>query len=242
MKYFIALIVGILFIIGFAVIECNADQFTFAWDYDDGTVVEGFRLFSGNMGQNADGTWGGQYGDTPLIDNIAPDLREITAIQNGWAGASKKFCFVLRAFKGDKVSENSNEVCATINNTALQRPQNVLGSWDHDNSVVVIQWNQPDLDRAKYWQIFYKFTDESEYRLLGRLDKAGNPDLVLEKEISDVPAGEARECVFVVVAYKDSEVYSPDSEEIPVTIDRSGDETTIPAPNNFRISVTIGVK
>lgn len=241
MRYFIALLIGLLAIAIFAIAECNADEFTFSWDYDDHSGIEGFKLYSGHMGQNEDGTWAAQYGDTPIITGIPPDSREITTVEQGWTGVSKKWCFMMRAYRGENESADSNEVCVTIDNTPLQAPQGALGQWDSENDVVILQWTQPDLNRTKYWQVYYKFSGETEYRLLDKLDNTGQPDLVLSKEITDVPAGESRDCIFTIVAYKDSAVFSPDSAEVAITIDRTPD-APIPPPDNFRLSVTIGVQ
>lgn len=240
MKFAIALFCALFLVLVVSVCQAPGDEFTFSWDYEDGAVIDGFKLYSGHMGQFADGTWGAQYGD-PIITGIPLDAREITTVENGWEGQAKKFCFKMRAFKGENESADSNEVCVTIDNTPLQAPQGALGKWDPSNNVVVLQWTQPDLNRTKYWQVYYKFSGETEYRLLDKLDNTGQPDLVLSKEITDVPAGESRDCIFTIVAYKDSAVFSPDSAEVAITIDRRPD-APIPPPDNFRLSVTIGVQ
>lgn len=240
MKFAIALFIALFMILVVSVCQAPGDEFTFSWDYDDGATIDGFKLYSGHMGQFADGTWGAQYGD-PIITGIPPDAREITTVENGWEGQAKKFCFKMRAYRGENESADSNEVCVTIDNTPLQAPQGALGQWDASNNVVILQWSQPDLNRTKYWQVYYKFSGEAEYRLLDKLDNSGQPDLVLSKEITDVPAGEIRDCIFTIVAYKDNAVFSPDSDEVAITIDRTPDAPIEP-PQNFRMSLTIGVQ
>lgn len=239
MKFFWILLVALVVVFTAAICECNADEFNFAWDYGD-TAVDGFRIYSGPMMQREDGTWYPQLAADPLIDSIPADSREATGTEKGWPGQSKKLCFVSRAYRGDEESADSNYVCAVINNEPLLSPADLAGSYDHDIEQIEISWSQPDFERAKFFQIYYKIGDEN-FQLLEKVDNIGQQELRLTKAFDAVPDGQSADVSFVIVAYKNFDVFSPNSAELTITIDRTQD-APIPPPDNFRLSVTIGVQ
>lgn len=218
---------------------CLPDEFTFEWDYSYDNI-DGFRIYSGNMGQFEDGTWGPQLRDIPIIDNIPPDARTAKGIEEGWTGQIKKFCFVARAYKGDIESPDSNTVCKEINNLPLLAPSDVNGNYDKDQEIINISWKQEDSDRAKFWQIYYKIGDGG-FQELGKVENSGQELLDITSPFEAVNAGESANVSFLVVAYKNYQVYSPNSSEIVLTIDRTL-ETELPPVSDFRFKVEVPVQ
>lgn len=220
----------------------TAEELTFEWDYPADVSIDGFTLYSGPMGQYDDGTWGPKYNDVPLLDNIGPSLRKITVDEPGWEGVSKKFCFAIDAFKGSVRSTKSNFVCKVIDNTApVPAPKNVFATWDKINNSVTISWEQDDLDNVKQWKVFYRPAEiDSEFKEIGSVANDGTLYMTLTTAVEGVSIGETKDLIFVVVALN-GEVFSPNSQEVIVTIDRTED-STLPDPTNLRFSVTIPVE
>lgn len=238
MKFAIALLVALFVVMIAAVCECNADEVTLQWDYGD-TPIDGFRIYSGPMGQFDDGTWGPQLEEAPLVDNITPDMREVLTSQPGWAGQSKKFCFIARAFKGDEESPDSNDVCIVINNTPLIAPSDLAGTYSDD--MIEISWTQADAIRAHYWIIYYRIGDGA-FIQLDRVDNIGQGELKLTKAFDAVEAGQSVDVQFAIVAFKNTDVFSPDSEILTITVDRSDVSVPIPPVENLRFKVLVPVQ
>lgn len=223
-----------------AVTSTSADEFIFQWDYPDDVSIDGFRLYSGPMGQDENGDWVPKYGDEPLIDNIDPVLRIIPAIEEGWINQSKKFCFMIRSFRGNYESDDSNFICAVIDNTALIAP--VISSIDYsiDGEQVIVVWTCKDTERANFFKVYYRVNDDLSFTELGRIDKPETMPVELIESIDAVGPGETKTLHFVVVAFKNDDVFSPNSIEFPIVIDRS--EGELPKPENFRFTVIVNIE
>lgn len=224
---------------------CFADEFKLAWDYDQAQEqnITGFRIYSGPMGQNEAGEWIPKFGTDPISDNIPATDRIVTVTENGWPAASKKFCFSARAFRGDEESADARMadgeyLCVIIDNTPLIAPADVAGNFDADASMINLSWAQEAAGRAKFWQIYYRIGG-SEFALLGRVDNAGQQDLKMTTAFDAVPPGSVSEVGFVIVAYKNFDVFSPNSQTALITVDRRGEVT---APENFRFELMIPVQ
>lgn len=224
------IILGALFIVLFLVATSRADHFNFEWDYPADTTVDGFRMYSGPMGTLPDGTW---YPDlSVLVDNIPPDARTTGADVAGWPDASKKWCFVARAFRGATESPDSNMVCQVIDNTPLTAPGAPMATWDPDNSTVIVSWTQADLRRVNYWRLYYA-CNGGDTQELGRLDYTGQQNMILSEKMDEHGV-----CTFRLVAFKNDDVYSPDSPTATIDIIKP---EGVPAPSDLRFSLTIVV-
>lgn len=238
MRFLIALLVAVFVVMIAAICECNADEVTLQWDYGD-TVIDGFRIYSGPMGQFDDGTWGPKLNDTPLVDNIGSEQREVLTSQPGWAGQSKKFCFVARAFRGSEESLDSNVVCIVVDNTPLIPPADLAGTYSDD--MIEISWTQADAIRAHYWIIYYRIGDRA-FVQLDRVDNIGQEKLQLTKTFDAVEAGMSADVQFAIVAFKNTDVFSSDSEILTITVDRSDVSVPIPPVENLRFKVMVPVQ
>lgn len=217
-----------------------ADDIQFNWDYENDSAIDGFRIYSGPMGQLADGTWLPRYAEDPIANDIPPGAREYIATENGWEGVAKKWCFMARSFRGDKESPDSNYVCTIIDNTPIAYPVDLSASYNDELSQISLSWSQnDDFDRTKYWIVYYKLPDDEAFTALGEVANSGSSDLKMNVAFNAVPAGKLVDVSMVVVAFKNNEVYSANSDETVVTVDRLG---AISEPNNFRFKLLIDVK
>lgn len=239
----VILILTVLFVFTSAAF---GEEVILEWDYPTDVNIDGFTLYSGPMGQYDDGTWGPKYNPIPLLDNIGPALRKVTVDEPGWEGVSKKFCFAIDAFNENNRSAKSNFVCMVIDNTTpvpltIPAPNNIFATWDKTNNSITISWEQDDLDKVKQWKVFYKqAVIDLEFIELGSVDNDGTSYMTLTTAVEGVSIGETKDLIFVVVALN-GEVFSPNSQEVVVTVDRTED-STLPNPANLRFSVTIPVE
>lgn len=236
MRQIIFLIFLALMVCGFAS-KTPADEINFAWDYPNNTSATGFRLYYGKVYQAETGDWLTDYIAEPLSE-FSPDLRSALVPVAGEPGIIQKYCFVLKAVGPDSESEPSNEICTKIDNTALDAPVIVSGSFDRDASLVALSWET--VARAKYYTVYFRQEAEDQFTALGTVDASESPQASLSEKIDVVAQGAVKTLYFVVVAFKDDITYSADSGEIAVVIDRTDGEL-IP-PQNFRFSLLIGVQ
>lgn len=230
------------FIVIFSILlasTCFADDLTFQWDYGQ-DVIDGFNLYYGKFVQDEGGNWATQYITEPLLRGIPPDERSVTVEVLGLPNIIQKYCFVLRAEKDGKESADSNEICAKIDNSPILVPKNVAGSYDSDQGLIYIEWTQEDKERIKYWRIFYKI-DGIDFSELGRLDNDGQNELKLSLPFTAIKQGEKKEVDFVIVAYKNYQNYSLNSDEITLVIDRI-DQGPIAPVDNFRFKLIVEVE
>lgn len=237
MKQLIMLLIATAFL---AASAAFADEFTFEWDYPSDQAIDGFRLYSGHMGQDEVGNWLPQYDAAPLVDAIPADARTVTATQTGWDNVSKKFCFMVRSYKGTVESADSNFVCATIDNTPLSAPEITTGIYDAQAGLVALTWTSAADERLKYFRIFYRAEDEDIFHDAGKVARPETMPVTVQSAIDAVGPGELKTLYFVVVGYKDEGVYSPNSAEFAIVIDRTNHE--LPTPTDFRFSALIPVE
>lgn len=211
-----------------------AETFYFSWDYDSViNSIDGFRIYQSVATQDTNGS----FQSPAAVDNIAPDLRATQFENPGEPGAIQKYCYVIRAFAGEEESENSNAVCYKIDNTPLDSPREVTGSYGKDDNSLKLDWIQNDLDRTKFWKVYYRHADQSEFTELIKVDNSGQAELTVTAPADFVAQGEAQNVYFALVAFKNAVVFSPNSDEIMIRIDRR--TGGIDAPTNFKISLQI---
>lgn len=96
----------------------RADTLVFEWDYD--TDVDGFRLYQG-MTIKSGSDWINEYDPIPIA-TISSEKRSLKRDIKGKPGIVQRYCYRIRAFKGDVESTDSNEVCVKIDNTTIDVP------------------------------------------------------------------------------------------------------------------------
>jgi hypothetical protein len=227
---------AVLVVLFFCLPGALADEINFSWDYDDAIEIDGFRIYAGPRREGDNGEWYNDYHPDPIA-TVDPEARTATADEPGIVDDSRNICFVVRAYRGDEESDDSNYVCQVIDNTPLQAPTALTGNYDPEQNVITLTWDQADADRAKFWLVYYKLPD-SDFVELGRVDNTGQSDVTLSSVFDAVAEGLSADVTFAVVAYKNFDVFSPNSDELTITIDRSKP----PAPVDFKITVEIPVQ
>lgn len=218
-----------------------ADIVHFEWDYPTDQDIDSFSIYSGPMRQADSGAWLPDWGHDPLLSGIDPAARSATLTNPGLPDIDHNFCYVIRAVRRGYESANSNQVCARINNTPLMAPIELQGAYDDEQETVSLSWAQADVSRAAFWNVYYRFIDDpgAGFIELGRVDNIGQSEPTITRAIENVPEDQITSIAFAVVAYKDYQIYSPNSAEITIYIDRRSKE--VPPASNFRFRINIPV-
>lgn len=209
-----------------------AGEVTLAWDANDPTP-DGYLLFE-RIGE------GSQYNYTSpvLISDITndsgqipPNMTQITVKDLGRRGEILTYYFVLRAYVGTDQSGDSNEVYQTFDYRIPSVPIELAVEYQKDTNSVHASWKQNDSTMVDNWKIFYSETSGENYQVLDTIQNTGQTgDITTTKSLS-VPSGTIKTFYFVVVAFrKDSNIFSANSAEVSVVIDKR-----VPTPPTLRI-------
>ena len=225
----------------------SADILTFQWDYTD-TPVDGFYLYQALVVYDTEqDLWLGQYDFTvPVVTGEFPDgkipaqRRELTTEVLGVENAIQKFCWVLRAYRGGQESENSNQICAKINNLPLVAPVALNGVYDRDAETIKLTWVQENNDRVQYWQVYYRLPEQDEFTLFTRVDSAGEQAASITLPFDKVALGSQADVTWTVVAFKNPRAYSPDASNVSVSVDRRDPDAPLPPPVELRFKIVSG--
>lgn len=216
-----------------------AEQITLLWDYDNSAAVDGFRVFYTIPHQDDTGQWHTTYDyalplTTTLYQdgNVPPELRELTIDLPGRANLVTSYRIVARAFRDDQESADSNQLSYKVVRVPPEAPIELLGSYDTEASVVTLEWQQPpdDWDISR-WVVYYR--TDGGFTELGVVD--GDRELKIAEPLNLVLPGEQNTVAFSVVAFRRSGVFSANSSEFEIHIDRR----EIPPMQNLRIRIEI---
>jgi hypothetical protein len=201
------------------VITGTADVIKFQWDYDlaNNPEIDGFKLYQRS---------GEEYVDPPVwIGNTLEAEVDVAGVE----GQATTYNYIVRAFKGDTESENSNEVSYTVDRVP---PLAVVLNAVYENDVVTFTWDDPDQQNIIYWNIYYATKSGGPYAEFDTVENTGNNLLTASKELI-VPVGEKHSYYFTIVAFKTPTLFSPNSNEISITIDKR----LIGKPMELRVNV-----
>lgn len=219
-------IILLLFLAIFSfVLDVDAELVTLSWDPPQQEIA-GVRIYQKTAKE------GDAYNyDAPIADVLAP-LNSATIEVLGEENAVLKYQWVARAYRDDIESTNSNEVSYKVVNIPPLTPIGLSAQYADD--VIRLTWEQPtDSHFISHWLIYYK-RDDGEFIPLGQVND-GN-ELELTADVTNIaPAEETTELTFVVVAYRSSGVYSANSVETTLTINRESIEPI----QNLKIEVNI---
>jgi hypothetical protein len=202
------------------------------WDHND-PLPEGYRIFQKIDGGSYDyqnPEWQGVE-NTATLDKrgpVYPDLlpvTNLTAVYNAdektivlnWRQENPEenndtYYYVVRAYKGEHESIDSNEV--SINLVAINEPTK--------------------------FAIYYTETPGENYTEFTSIDYVNDGfEHVLIKPFTFVKPGENKNIYFAIVTFGLEGTYSQNSEEAMVTIDRSNE---VPAPSGLDIEVVFPVE
>jgi hypothetical protein len=229
----IFVLLNVLFL---SVFQLHADKITLAWDANNPSP-DGYRLF---MRIN-DGAY--DY-DSPVVferfpnGNIASDL---TTIQvpglEGVPYNKTKYYFVLRAFLGTDESGDSNEVMHPVDRTAPNTVVDLTGSYSRDDKNISLHFTQHDYEKVSYWTVYFSEVSGGPYTEFESVHNTGTANNTITRPFTYVSEGDAKIIYFVIVAFRDSDVHSADSNEIDVYVDRR--ELVIPQQLRIVISVPV---
>lgn len=216
-------------------LAARAETIRLEWDAPaaEHAAPDGYYIYQRKAGEEYDYTapvTTEQYPD----GRIPADVFQLDIDVPGEDGAAQKYEWVARTIVGEQESPNSNQVDYTVVRIPPLVPIDLSGSYDRDVSVIRIVWDQPQDDYiTHHWRIYYRVGDD-EFTELGLVRK--DQALEFTSEFNVVQPGEQKDVAFVVVAYRRSGVFSANSQEISVDVDRRTAE-----PVNLRINVEIPV-
>jgi hypothetical protein len=230
MKKILSFLFGTVLLVMFSCVPVDAGEWKvgFEWDaYIDAADATHFELHEA-------ASPGGPYDDsTIIVDNIAPStLTTIEYTSTKPDGVATTTHFILKAVGNNaEKSDPSNEVPFTYDFAPIVAPGDFVATTDGDN--VDFSWTQADLPRVKYWKLYRSETSGQDFLEIAEIEYTGGDGTFSTTETMSVPDGEKKTYYFVLVSFTEFGVFSQNSVEASVTIDK-----TQPSPVlNFRLKI-----
>ena len=232
-----SVLIILLFVGFFGYSQVLADEVTLAWDANSSSP-DGYRLFMRTNDNLYD------Y-NLPVLFTPYPDgdiaSGETSVTVQGLSGIPYElvnYSFVLRAFMSTDESGDSNEVLYSVDRTAPGAAMDLSGDYDKTEQKITLNFNQPDYDKVAYWKVFYTESSGGPYVEFETAENTGLADNTVTSPFTYVLSGENKDIYFVIVSYRNSEVWSNNSNEILVNIDRR----ILMPPENLRLVVEVPVQ
>lgn len=230
-KFIDVLITAIICILVIAAIllfffESNAELITLTWDAPT-EPHDGVRIFQKTARE------GDIYNfSSPVADIPFPGTTANVEVE-GEPDAVLKYQWVARAYRDDLESSDSNEVSYKVVNIPPIVPVDLSAA--QQGTVISLSWEQPsDPHPIDHWKVYAK--TDGDFVEIGTVDDENN--LTLTADLNDLaPADQVTELTFAVVAFRRSGVFSANSTEAIVTIDRRA----LPPVQNLRIEIEIPI-
>lgn len=223
-KFLIVLMALLVFGIPSALFAAD-ERVGLEWDPNSETNLGGYGAYKSN-------TQGGPYtkfADIPAgteevwHDYVVPDGQTTTTY------------FVVDAHDdGDPPlrSSYSNEVFWVSDFSPIVAPIELTASLEAD--VITFTWKQSDIERVKSWRLFMKDAAGGDFAELALIEYSGTPgDQYSTTETMTVKAGTMKKFDFVIVAFTPTGVFSENSNQVSVTIDKR----VFPPVMNLKIKV-----
>lgn len=217
----------------------SAEFIKLGWDYSADEQIDGFRLFQTHPSKDSEGKWVDVFDYDNPIQELPADARITEVEVPGKAEGVLKYVFVIRAYRGNTESSDSNKASYKVVLINPDKPINLYGQYDQESSIVSLAWEQPpdDYDVHK-WIVYYRLEDQTEYKELGSVNKG--QDLTMTKTFDVAPLNAKTVVYFSVVAFrKDNTAHSENADEIAITIDR---RDSPPPPDNLKVNIEIKVE
>lgn len=167
---------------------------------------------------------------------IPQDITTISIDLTGPTGEDTEYFFTAKSFRGDQTSEPSNEVSHIVCMVPPEPPSDLQGEYNKEQGLVTVSWEQsPEAEawrQISHWIIYYKVEGEN-WIPIGRINS--DHALTMEAPLDAVQQGERKNVDFVIVAYRNSGIYSQNSAVLTVDIDRRA----VPPIQNLRLTVEI---
>jgi len=232
MRKIVLLLMILFFIPCFFILPYSAiaGTVTLAWDAND-PQPDGYLLYQRDSDQNYN------Y-DTPVA-NLPGSETTVTLNNLGEIGKSITYYWVVRAYldkpSGLDVSGDSNEVSNTYDYTLPQSATGLEATYNEADETITVAWQQDNPGEVVNWKIYTSETQGGPYVLFDTVANTGQTTPTTTKAIS-VPEGTRKTIYFVVVSFKSEEIYSGNSSEVFVIVDKR-----VVVPPVLRITATIPV-
>jgi len=210
-----------------------SEKIQLEWDYstENQAKIDGFKLFMKKVAAE-------EYDYSNPIATISPSDRSYQIDVNPGENENITYSFVVRAYKEDKESPDSNQVGYLVVGIVPAIPVSLTGEYNSETSILNLSWEQPVDDYEVYkWIVYYRLKGQNKYTEVGKVDKG--QALTLTKAFDAVAPGKKKIVFFTVVAFRrDHTVHSKNAAEFSITIDRR----VPPAPpENLIINIEIPV-
>lgn len=225
-KFLVAVLIAFLYCTGTA-IAYDVPKVSFAWDCNVEPDVAGYRLFARMNADPYDYTKPYEFTCTVVSGQCPTDPAKMVcegSIDDLSApdGVLTDFKFVARAFDTEGAeSGDSNEVSLGVDRTALPTVTDFSGSYDKTTDQVTLSWKQSPAGRVTHWKVFVSDQTGGPYAELLQVDNSGSEDVTATTPITGTPPGQVTTKYFVVVGYAAWDIYSSNSAEVAVAIDKN---------------------
>ena len=206
-------ILGILFFILAIPLGAFAGKVTIGleWDANVETFLAGYKAYVADKA-------GGPY--TEFAD-IKEPTTEVDYIYDAPDGQTVSKFFVVTAYRENPFLEsgNSNEVFWTYDFSPIVAASGFAATLAGDNINFV--WAQADIERVKSWRLYYKEAGAAAFVELALIPYSGTQGTQYSTtQEMIVEAGQIKTYVFAIVTYTPTGVFSPNSAEVTVVIDK----------------------
>lgn len=185
-----------------------AEEVTLQWDPNDPTP-DGYKMFRREDGQ--------------LYNYASPIwIGTETLIKDSDIGRSNEkviYYWVVRAYVGDEESGDSNEVTYTVNLLPPEVINNLEGGYNSVTNEIQLTWSQTGEEIPAYWKIYYSEISGGLYTELDTIQNTGIINITSIQTLS-VNKGEMKTFYFVIVGFKSDSLYSANSNEVSIVVDR----------------------
>ena len=181
------------------------------WDANTETYLAGYTAYVADAA-------GGPY--TEFAD-IKEPTTEVDYVYDAPDGVATTKYFVVTAYREDPLLESgySNEVFMVYDFAPIEAATELITVLDGDD--ITFSWKQGDIERVKEWILFVKSAAVNEFTELAVIPYTGTPgDQYSTTETMTVPEGEIQTFTFSLVTFNERGVFSGNSNEVDVTIDK----------------------
>lgn len=182
------------------------------WDANSEEYLAGYRAYIGD-------SEGGPYAEFADITEPTVTVNHTYTVPDGVV--TTKY-FVVTAYSNHdpiRISGYSNEVFMISDFAPIEAPVEFVATLDGDD--VLFTWRQNDIERVKEWRLFVKSAAAPEFTELTVIPYSGTPgEQYSTVQTMTVPAGEMVTYTFALVSFTPTGVFSANSAEASVTIDK----------------------
>jgi hypothetical protein len=189
------------------------------WDPND-PAPTGYRVFERGEGGTYDYENPRMTEAYPNGDILSPMVDvQVKGIITPPNVLTKRY-WIVRAYEGDLESPDSEEVSMEFDRTAPPAATNLAAEYSRADETISLTWDQAETAKVSHWDIFYTETPGQDYAKLDTVQNTGQtPELTAP--ITIVAAGERKTIYFAIVSFRDLEVFSANSLEVEVDVNRT---------------------